>query len=172
MAPPGNIDELSTAELRALVVKLFEVVTDLERTVAAQREEIARLKGLKDPFGVDDIVERHDRVVSIPGKGANPAEPWPHLGLEPLIQHMVQKNVREAGRDYASLRGAHCRSAQETVFDGPCSQPFIDHPSDDAIRDSLVEESAKLTVRDRIEVFLYVDVDNPVETLCPQFAPQ
>ena len=47
MAPPGNIDELSTAELRALVVKLFEVVTDLERTVAAQREEIARLKGLK-----------------------------------------------------------------------------------------------------------------------------
>lgn len=47
MAPPGNIDDLSNAELRALVVKLFEVVTDLERTVAAQREEIARLKGLK-----------------------------------------------------------------------------------------------------------------------------
>jgi len=52
MAPPGNIDELSNAELRALVVKLFELMTDLERTVAAQREEIARLKG---PKGRPDI---------------------------------------------------------------------------------------------------------------------
>jgi len=45
MALPGNIDDLSPAELKRLVVKLLEEVADLRRTVAAQRDEIARLKG-------------------------------------------------------------------------------------------------------------------------------
>ena len=26
----------------------------------------------------------------------SPLEAWPHLGLEPFVQHVVQKNVREA----------------------------------------------------------------------------
>lgn len=47
MAPPGNMEDLSNAELRAVVVALVGKVTDLERTVSAQRDEIARLKGLK-----------------------------------------------------------------------------------------------------------------------------
>lgn len=47
MASLHEMDDLSNAELRALVVAFFEKVSDLERTVAAQRDEIARLKGLK-----------------------------------------------------------------------------------------------------------------------------
>src|ERR1700745_960891 len=45
MPLPENIDALSPAELKLLVVKLLEEVADLRRTVAAQRDEIARLKG-------------------------------------------------------------------------------------------------------------------------------
>jgi len=41
----GNIDDFSPAGLKLLVVKLVEEVADLRRTVAAQRDEIARLKG-------------------------------------------------------------------------------------------------------------------------------
>jgi hypothetical protein len=45
MPLPEDIDDLSPGELKLLVVKLLEEVVDLRRTVAAQRDEIARLKG-------------------------------------------------------------------------------------------------------------------------------
>jgi hypothetical protein len=45
MVPPADLDDLSHAELKNLVVVLFEQIAELRRTIAAQAEEIARLKG-------------------------------------------------------------------------------------------------------------------------------
>ena len=45
MVPPANLDDLSHTELKNLVVALFEQVAELRRTIAAQADEIARLKG-------------------------------------------------------------------------------------------------------------------------------
>jgi hypothetical protein len=45
MVLPADIDRLSAADLKSLVLKLLEEVSGLRRTVAAQRDEITRLKG-------------------------------------------------------------------------------------------------------------------------------
>jgi hypothetical protein len=45
MPPPDDFDQLSHAELKGLVVKQSEQIVELQRLVAALRDEIARLKG-------------------------------------------------------------------------------------------------------------------------------
>jgi hypothetical protein len=45
MPPPDDLGCLSHAELKGLVVKQWEQMVELQRLVAALRDEMARLKG-------------------------------------------------------------------------------------------------------------------------------
>src|SRR4051794_41924583 len=47
MSPPGTLDDLSPAELKALVIRLMGDITELRRGIEDQRAAIARLEGGK-----------------------------------------------------------------------------------------------------------------------------
>jgi hypothetical protein len=76
MKPPADLDALTPAQLRELVVALLGEVATLTQTVGELRAEIARLKGLKGPpdiksSGMDKATEpaKPDRVENRPRRG-------------------------------------------------------------------------------------------------------
>jgi Transposase IS66 family len=101
MAPPVDLDALPPAELKALVSQLLGEMAELERTIAAQREEIARLKGLKGrpqlkPSGMEKASE--PKPSRDPDKRRGRGKVVPRVALEDrIIQATVPPGSRFKG---------------------------------------------------------------------------
>jgi len=112
VSPPDNFDELSSNQLRELVLKLFGKLTDLEKLVAEQRAEIARLKGLKGrpdikPSGMDKGTEpaKPDPPQKRPGRG----KVRPRVNVEDQI-------LRAAVLPGSRFKGYVCYLVQDLVL--------------------------------------------------------
>ncbi len=74
MSPPADLEDLPPAELKALVLALVAQVSRLEQTVSAQRDEIARLKGMPPrptlkPSGMENATPTTPAGVGTPRRG-------------------------------------------------------------------------------------------------------
>jgi Transposase IS66 family len=72
MPPSSELDSLSVVQLKDLVVALLSEVAALKQTVLAQREEIARLKGLKGPLVIKPSGMEQ---ATLPGPKSAPGKP-------------------------------------------------------------------------------------------------
>jgi hypothetical protein len=88
VTPPPDLDELTPAQLKELVALLLTKVSELERKNAEQREEIARLKGLKGrpdikPSGMEKATE--PATSTMQGKRARRGKVRPCVVVEERI---------------------------------------------------------------------------------------
>jgi hypothetical protein len=113
-----DIDDLDVVALRTLVLELLEKVAGLERTVADQGAEIARLKGLKGPPNIrpSGMTESaRSRAKAKAGRSANRARRGSKKGRVSIDEHQVVKAAVPPGsrfkgyEDYL-VQDLHCRS--------------------------------------------------------------
>src|SRR6187200_294359 len=104
---PPKISGLSPAELQRLV-QLLEDVAELKHVVAEQREEIARLKGLKGrpnikPSGMENVSTR------------KPPQNVKQVGRELGVRYVLEGSVRKGGNRLTLARtdasAIHARDA-------------------------------------------------------------
>src|SRR5271157_2244453 len=118
----------------------------------------------ENTLGLFEIRENQDAIVGIPHKNAVTPEARSYVPLEPLVQHVVQVDVRKQWRDDSALRGSLSgRVVQAAALQHARLQPFVDHPAYDAVRDSSVEERPQMMMLDGVVIFGDVDVQHPAD---------
>jgi len=82
-----------------VVLAIWSVAAEIDKAclVGMERELVPRktlAQYIQNPLGILKVCERHHGVISKTDKGTVPLEPRFHLVHEPLIQHMMQEDVR------------------------------------------------------------------------------
>ena len=88
------LDSLSNADLKSLVLKLLEEISELRRTIAAQRDEIARLKGGPGRAGRTSKPSGMDKATEPKPSSNTGSEPRPTGGKRSKLSIYEERTVK------------------------------------------------------------------------------
>src|SRR5689334_13161845 len=149
-------------------IRPFEAEVDEARLVGMESESIpgqTLAQYRQDPLGIEKALEGHHQVISVPDKDSSPLQARSDVPFEPFVQHVVQVDIRKARRNHTPLGRPFGWAVQTCFLKDAGFQPLVDHPSDNAVRDSSVEEFPEMAVVDRVEILLNIDIDAPPYSL-------
>jgi len=97
------------------------------------------------------VLEHTDHVVGIPNHAAAAPQPRDHLPMEPAVQDVMQKHIRQEGRQNPALRCPGLRDRPDPIFQHAGFEPLVDQSTQQSILDPLVQHRPQLAVIDRPE---------------------
>src|SRR4051812_44350616 len=105
----GEAEEVERGAMRSRVLgalRPLEAEVDEARLVGMEREPIpgkTLAQYSQDPRGIGKGLESHHEIVGVPDKAGSPLQAWSDRAFEPLIQHLVQVDVRNTRGDHSPL---------------------------------------------------------------------
>src|SRR5579884_3739900 len=103
-------------------------------------------------LGVLPILKAENEVIGKTDLIGFASQPRLHLGLEPLIEHLMKIDVGEQGADHLPLSRPRCAGQQSAVFDHAYVDPLPDQSQDGSVTDSFLDHLHEQTSDDRVEV--------------------
>jgi len=149
--------------LSAFLSRLRSTAKTLDIT---ERQRIVRLLVKEVIVSEDAITIRHSVPITFPPRD----DESPKSGRSEASKS--QGYLLRSGRHHPTLRGAFGRVAQEPIFKHSCLQPFIDHPTDNTIRDSSVKKRTQVGVRDRPKIVFDVEIYHPTQPVAHEAGTQ
>src|SRR4051794_13973278 len=108
------------------------------------------------PSSRTDIAWR--TVVRVARQERSPLQARSDLALEPVVQHVVQEQIRKDGADHPALWRPRRRVRDASVFQDPRVEPLADQSKQHAVSDPTLEKVAEVAVVDRVEELTNVHI--------------
>src|SRR5262245_3271130 len=95
--------------------------------------------------------KEQDEIIAVAYEKRTTHEPRLHDLLDPFIEHFVQVDVRENGRNNTTLGAPRLRIRQHSVFQDPRLQPFANQSQQHAVAYPAAKNRHQMSVSHGVE---------------------
>src|SRR6266536_200028 len=102
----------------------------------------------KESLGISFVLEQYCEVIRESNQSSTTIERPLHVPDEPLVEHLVQVDVREERRDHPSLRRSFIGMREIQSLDDPGVQPLSDQAQQHSVTYPSVKDRSQVGVID------------------------
>jgi len=102
--------------------------------------QVSEFVGKSKAFGIARIAKADHKIIRIADEESLPTQAGLHFLFEPDVQHVVQKHVRNQGRNNTTLGRSGVRVTYVTILHHARFQPLVDQTQQHAITHPQLEK--------------------------------